>query len=184
MKLNVDVYLNLSSSASFPIYKKINNWNSENVCLVVCSCLVVVCGRLLVVSSRLIVVCGRLLVVCGHLLCWWFVFVCASWCSFVVVDCFSSYATERCWKFTLIRIGSAFSSTFTWDSKYELKLVWNLKPLWNVVPFIWQFTWRFHCSNFPNNRKTLLHMCKWYLLINANLTNAKQMLRYWLFFKQ
>ena len=113
MKLNVDVYLHLSSSASFPIYKKINNWNSENVCLVVCGCLVVVCGRLLVVSGRLIVVCGRLLVVCGRLLGWWFVFVCTSLCSFVVVDCFSSYATERGWKFTLIRIESAFSSTFT-----------------------------------------------------------------------
>ena len=113
MKLNVDVYLHLSSSASFPIYKKINNWNSENVCLVVCGCLVVVCGRLLVVSGRLIVVCGRLLVVCGRLLGWWFVFVCTSLYSFVVVDCFSSYATERGWKFTLIRIESAFSSTFT-----------------------------------------------------------------------
>ena len=60
----------------------------------------------------------------------------------------------------------------------------ELKPLWNVIPFTWQFAMRFHCSNFPNNSKTLLHMCKWYLLINANLINAKQMLRYWLFFKQ
>ena len=106
MKLNVDVYLHLSSSASLPICKKINNWNSEKVCLVVCGCLVVICGRLLVVSGRLIVVCGRLL---G----WWFVFVCTSLCLFVAVDCFSSYATERGWKFTLIRIESAFSSTFT-----------------------------------------------------------------------
>ena len=70
------------------------------------------------------------------------------------------------------------------ETRSELKLVWNLKPLWNVVPFTWQFTWRFHCGNFPNNSKTLLHMCKWYLLINANLIDAKQMLRYWLFFKQ
>ena len=70
------------------------------------------------------------------------------------------------------------------ETQSELRPVWNLKPLWNVVPFTWQFTWRFHCSNFPNNRKTLLHMCKWYLLINANLINAKHMLRYWLFFKQ
>ena len=45
-------------------------------------------------------------------------------------------------------------STFTWDPKW-LKPVWNLKPLWNVVPFTWQFTWRFHCSIFPNNSKTL-----------------------------
>ena len=34
-------------------------------------------------------------------------------------------------------------------------------------------------GNLPNNSKTLLHMCKWCLLINA-----KQMLRYWLFSKQ
>ena len=26
--------------------------------------------------------------------------------------------------------------------------------------FTWHFTWRFHCGNFPNNSKTLLHMCK------------------------
>ena len=25
---------------------------------------------------------------------------------------------------------------------------------------LWQFTWRFHCGNFPSNSKTLLHMCK------------------------
>ena len=84
----------------------------------------------------------------------------------------------------------------------ELRPVWNLKPLWNIVLFTWQFhceqpwnlkpllkivpfTWRFHGSNFPNHSKTLLHICKWDLLINAaNVINAKQMLRYWLFFKQ
>ena len=27
---------------------------------------------------------------------------------------------------------------------------------------------------FPNNSKTLLHMCKWYPLIIANLINAKK----------
>ena len=87
------------------------------------------------------------------------------------------------------------------ETRSELKPVWNLKPLWNVVPFTWQlhceqpwnfkplskivpFTWRFHCGNFPNRSKTLLHMCKWYLLINANLIDTKQMLCYWLFFKQ
>ena len=67
------------------------------------------------------------------------------------------------------------------ETRSEFKPVWNLKPLWNVVPFTWQFTWRFHCGNFPNNSKTLLHMCKWYILINANLINAKHMLRYCLF---
>ena len=78
-------------------------------------------------------------------------------------------------------------TTFTWDSK------WTQTGL--------KFTWKSHCGNFPNNSKTLLHMCEWYLLINANLINAKkcyqwelltyaslinakQMLRYWLFFKQ
>ena len=60
----------------------------------------------------------------------------------------------------------------------------ELKPLWNVVPFTRQFIWRFHCGNILNNGKALMHMCKWYLLIIANLINAKQMLRYWLFFKQ
>ena len=54
------------------------------------------------------------------------------------------------------------------DTQSELKPVWNLKPVWKVVPFTWQFTWRFHCGNFLNNNKTLLHMCKWYLLINAH----------------
>ena len=70
------------------------------------------------------------------------------------------------------------------ETRSELKLVWNLKPLWNVVSFTGQFTWKFYHGNFQNNSKTLLHMCKWYLLINVDLINAKQMLRYWLFFKQ
>ena len=43
-----------------------------------------------------------------------------------------------------------------------------------------EMSFRLHGSlhgdvNFPNNSKALLHMCKWYLLINANLINAKQM---------
>ena len=42
------------------------------------------------------------------------------------------------------------------ETRSEFKPVWNLKPLWNVVPFTWQFTWRFHCGNFPNNGKALL----------------------------
>ena len=60
------------------------------------------------------------------------------------------------------------------ETRIELKPVWNLKPLWNVVLFTWQFTWRFRCGNFPNNSKALLHVCKWYLLINVNLINAKK----------
>ena len=60
------------------------------------------------------------------------------------------------------------------DTQSELKPVWYLKPLWNVVPFTWQFKWRFHCGNFPSNGKTLLHLCKWYLLISAKLINTKK----------
>ena len=70
------------------------------------------------------------------------------------------------------------------ENRSKPKPVWNLKPLCEVVPFTWQFTWKFYCANFPNNSKTLLHMCKWYLLIIAKVINAKQMFHYWLFFKQ
>ena len=71
-------------------------------------------------------------------------------------------------------VSSFFLRARLLETRSELKSVWNLKPLWNVVPFTWQFTWRFHCGNFPNNSKALLHMCKCYLLINANLINAKK----------
>ena len=64
----------------FQFTKKINNWNSEKVYLVVCSCLLVVCGRLVVVCGCLLVLCGHLLVVCGRLLV-----VCDRLCSFVMV---------------------------------------------------------------------------------------------------
>ena len=40
------------------------------------------------------------------------------------------------------------------ETRSELKPVWNLKSLWNVVPLTWQFTWRFRCGNFSNNGKT------------------------------
>ena len=33
---------------------------------------------------------------------------------------------------------------------------------------------QFNGGNFPNNSKALLHMHKWYLLINADLINAKK----------
>ena len=59
------------------------------------------------------------------------------------------------------------------ETRSELKPIWNLKPFWNVL-ITWQFTWRFHCGNFPNNSKTLLHICKWYLLINAKLNYIMQ----------
>ena len=56
--------------------KKINNWNSEKVYLVVC--------------SRLLVICGRLLLVCGRLwwfvvVCWWFVVICGGLWSLPVL---------------------------------------------------------------------------------------------------
>ena len=64
----------------FQLTKKLNNWNLENIYLVVCGCLLVPCGRLQVVCGRLLVVCGRLLVVCGRS------DVCDHLCSFVVVS--------------------------------------------------------------------------------------------------
>ena len=87
------------------------------------------------------------------------------------------------------------------ETRSELRPVWNLKTLSKVILFTWQFhckqpwnlkplskivlfPWRFYCGNFPNHCKNLLHMCKWYLLINVSLTDAKQMLRYWLVFQQ
>ena len=56
------------------LQKKKNNWDSEKVYLVVCSCLLVVCSRLLVVSGRLWLFPGGL---CSFVVvCWWFVVVC------------------------------------------------------------------------------------------------------------
>ena len=83
------------------------------------------------------------------------------------------------------------------ETRSELKPVWNLKPLWKVVPFTWQFhygqlwdlkplskifpfTWRYHCDNFSNRSRILMHMRKLSLLINVSLINAKQMLCQWL----
>ena len=74
----------------------------------------------------------------------------------------------------LINVSKTFLRASLHETRSELKPVWNLKPLWNVVPFTWQFTERFHCGIFPNNSKTLLHMGKWYLWINANLVNTKK----------
>ena len=56
--------------------RKINNWNSEKVYLVVC--------------GRLLVICGRLLLVCGRLwwfvvVCWWFVVICGGLWSLPVL---------------------------------------------------------------------------------------------------
>ena len=63
---------------------------------------------------------------------------------------------------------------FTWDVYMRPEMKSNRYEISNrfEIPFTCQFTWRFHCGNFPNNSKALLHMCKWYLLINANLINA------------
>ena len=87
------------------------------------------------------------------------------------------------------------------ETRSELKPIWNIKLLWKVVSFTWQFhyeqpwnlkplsktvqfIWRFHFGNFLNHSKTLLHTCKWYFLINASFIDAKRMLQYWLFFQQ
>ena len=70
-------------------------------------------------------------------------------------------------------------STFTWDPKWTqtgLKSQTTLKCR-SVYMVIYM---RFHCGNFPNNSKTLLHMCKWYFLINANLINAKKCYQWYL----
>ena len=42
----------------------------------------------------------------------------------------------------------------------------------------------FTVANFPNYNKTLLHLSKPYLLIDANLIDAMQIWRYWLLFQQ
>ena len=44
-----------------------------------------------------------------------------------------------------------------YETRSELKPIWNLEPLWKVV----LFTWQFHCGNFPSHTKILFHMCKW-----------------------
>ena len=68
----------------------------------------------------------------------------------------------------------SYKSTFIWDPKWTQTGL-KCRSVYMVIYM------RFHCGNFPNYSKTM-HMCKWYLLINANLINVKQMLRYWLFF--
>ena len=60
------------------------------------------------------------------------------------------------------------------ETRSEIKPVWNLEPLWNVVPFTWQFKWRFHCGNFPRNNKTLLHMCNRFCAIDCFLNNSSK----------
>ena len=60
------------------------------------------------------------------------------------------------------------------ETRSEIKPVWNLEPLWNVVPFTWQFKRRFHCGNFPRNNKTLLHMCNRCCAIDCFLNNSSK----------
>ena len=52
----IDVYLHLSLPR-FQFTKKIKNWNSEKVYLVICRCLLIVCGSLWWLA----------------VVCWWFV---------------------------------------------------------------------------------------------------------------
>ena len=62
-------------------------------------------------------------------------------------------------------------STFTWDPKWT-QTGWNLKPLWKVVPF----TWQFHCGNLEiSYRFQNCSVCMAILLLR--LSNA------WFFFK-
>ena len=73
-------------------------------------------------------------------------------------------------------------SSFRVSCKRALRPVWNLKPLWNAVPFTWQFIWRFHCGNFLNNSRTLLHMCKWYFNLckfNQCKTDVALLVAFW-----
>ena len=55
-KLNVNFHFHLPSFTSFPMYKKLNNWNLKNVLLAICGCLLVVCDGL----CSFVVVCCRL----------------------------------------------------------------------------------------------------------------------------
>ena len=68
----IDVYLHLSLPR-FQFTKKIKNWNSEKVYLVICRCLLIVCGSLWWLA----------------VVCWWFVIVCArlGWFVLVCVRC-------------------------------------------------------------------------------------------------
>ena len=69
IRLHSDVFIYICQALPhFQFVKKLNNWNSEKVYLVVYGCLLVVCSRLLVVCSRWQVACGRLQTVCGGLL--------------------------------------------------------------------------------------------------------------------
>ena len=93
MKLNLDVYLHLSSSNSFPVSEKIKQLEFGKGLLGRLWLFAGSCGRLLVVYGLLLVVCDGLwflLMVCVHLLV-----VCFHLWSFVVVACFSNYAKEQ-----------------------------------------------------------------------------------------
>ena len=72
-------------------------------------------------------------------------------------------------------------STFKWDPKWTPtgQPVWNLKPIWKVVPFTRQFC----CDNFPNHNEIQLLTRKWWPLINAKLIDAKRMLQHQLWFQ-
>ena len=128
VKLHVDVYLNLWSSDSFPIYKKKKRKKKMEFVKYLFGCLWLLTGDLclfaaslwsfsgslwsltgslwflLVVCSRLLVVCGRLLVFCDRL-SYFFYF-----CWFVVVACFSNYVRKRSflhfWNWRLVSLSN------------------------------------------------------------------------------
>ena len=69
--------------------------------------------------------------------------------------CTGSETPETKWLSLLVRLH---------ETRSELKPVWNVKQFWKVV----LFAWRFYCVDD--------------FLINGNLIDMKQMLRYWLYF--
>lgn len=101
--------------------------------------------------------------------------LCIEYQNFVLWSCFEGLAV--------------FDLENVLESKKELKTIWNLTlksgPIYNT----WQFHCRQHWDLIPLSKtvsftkwfqncivKLHLHICKWYLIINASLTDAKQML--------
>ena len=100
MKLNVNFYFHLPNSTSFPMYKKLNNWNLKNVLLAICGCLLVVCGGLLIV-------CGLSLAICDRL-CLFVVVCCRLWSLCVLVPMIDTLLAETFRKELLIQHNISF----------------------------------------------------------------------------
>ena len=76
-----------------PCFQKLNNWNPEKVCLVICGCLLVVYGHLLVVCGHLLVVCGCSWSFVGGLC--WFVVCVGLWPLLVLVTTSSNDKLQK-----------------------------------------------------------------------------------------